>query len=115
MTWKHYLCTISDNADSVLIDDRFAEQLPVGEMPRLTWCGVYGNEPTEGAFWNPEETVLLDRIENDLIKLAQEFGHGWAVYVLRIATSGIREYYLYHADQSTAVIALRYPSRKHST
>jgi len=98
MTWQHYLCEISDKPASVLIDDRFADQLPVNEMPRLSWFGVYCNEPHEGAFWNPDETIPLDRLEKDLIKLSEQFGHGWAAYVLRLATPGIREYYLYHTD-----------------
>jgi hypothetical protein len=100
MAWHHYLCEISDKPASVLIDDRFAEQSPVGELPRLSWFGVYCHEPTGGAFWNSAETVLLDQVEKDLIKLSEQHGHGWVVYVLRIATPGIREYYLYHADHA---------------
>ena len=41
------------------------------------------------------ETVDLDTIERDLIGLWGTFGYGWAVYVMRIATRGIREYYVY--------------------
>jgi Family of unknown function (DUF695) len=52
----------------------------------------------KGTFWNPEESNPLDRLENDLLKLSEQFGHGWAVYVLQIVTPGIREYYLYHAN-----------------
>ena len=98
MTWRTYLCEISDKSALVLIEDRFADQFPVDELPLLSWFGVYCNKPTEGAFWNPDETNLLDRLENDLLKLSEQFGHGWAVYVFRLATTGIREYYLYHTD-----------------
>ena len=100
MAWRHYTCEISSKPASVLVDERFAHQLPVKELPRLSWFGVYCQQPTGGAFWNPEEADALDQLENDLIRLAETFGHGWAVYVLRIATPGIREYYLYHADQA---------------
>lgn len=37
----------------------------------------------------------LDTVERDLIGLCGTFGNGWAVYTMRIATQGIREYYLY--------------------
>jgi hypothetical protein len=100
MAWRHYTCEISGKPASVLIDERFAHQYPVKELPKLSWFGVYCNQPTGGAFWNPEEADALDLIENNLIKLSETFGHGWAVYVLRIATPGIREYYLYHAEQA---------------
>lgn len=100
MAWKHYICEISGKPASVLIDGRFADQLPVKELPQLSWFGVYCQQPGGAAFWNPEETDVLDRLENDLIRLSETFGYGWVVYVLRIATPGIREYYLYHADQA---------------
>jgi hypothetical protein len=100
MGWKHYICEISGKPAFVLIDERFANQSPIKELPRLSWFGVYCNLPTGEAFWNPEEADTLDRIENDLIRLSETFGHGWVAYVLRIATTGIREYYLYHADQA---------------
>ena len=100
MSWKHYTCEISGRRALVLVDDRFAQQSPIKQMPRLSWVGVYCNQPTGGAFWNPDETELLDRLEDDLIKLSEKFGRGWIVYLLRIATSGVREYYLYHDDQA---------------
>jgi Family of unknown function (DUF695) len=110
MAWRHYTCEISGKTASVLIDDRFAQHIPVKDLIRLSWISVYCNQPTCGALWNPEETDSLDRIEHDLIRLAEIFGRGWAVYVLRIATPGIREYYLYEADQAEltkAFIALK--------
>lgn len=100
MAWRHYICEILGKPASVLIDDRFAHQSPVKELPRISWFGVYCNQPTGGALYSPAESDILDRLENELIKLSERFGHGWAIYVLRIATPGIREYYLYHADQA---------------
>jgi hypothetical protein len=115
MAWTHYSCEISGKPASVLIDERFAPQFPIRELPRLSWFGVYCNQPTGRAFWNPEETDDLDRIETDLIKLSETFGHGWAVYVLRVATHGVREYYVYHADQAElskvfSALKARYPN-----
>lgn len=38
---------------------------------------------------------MLDRIENDLLELVSQFGHGWAVYTRRLASAGLREYFFY--------------------
>ena len=100
MAWRHYTCEILGKPASVLIDEGFAQQSPIRELTRLSWFAVYCSQTTGGAFWNPEEADVLDRIENDLINLSETFGHGWAVYVLRVATPGIREYYVYHADHA---------------
>jgi hypothetical protein len=67
------------------------------------------------SFWNPDESESLDSVESDLIRLWHGCGHGWAVYVMRIATHGIREYYVYAggtADFSSVVARMRtlYPS-----
>lgn len=107
MSWRHYTCDISGRPASILVDERFAHQSPVTEMPRLSWFGVYCNQLSGEAFGNPEEADTLDRLENDLIKLSEQFGHGWVVYVLRLATPGIREYYLYHADHADLSAALK--------
>jgi hypothetical protein len=40
----------------------------------------------------------LDRIENDLLRLCGVHGNGWAAYVQRLDTPGIREYYVYFGD-----------------
>ena len=85
MSWRHYTCDISGTTASVLVDDRFAHRSPVEGMPWLSWFGVHCNQPTDGGFWNPDETDMLDRLENDLLKLSEQFGHGWVVYVLRLA------------------------------
>jgi hypothetical protein len=74
-------------------------------LPYLSWISVFCNQAAGDGLWNPEETDSLERIEDDLIRLAQIFGRGWAVYVLRIATPGIREYYLYEADQAELIKA----------
>ena len=42
----------------------------------------------------------MDAIESDLIRLCGAFGNGWAVYVRRLATPGLREYYVYFGDHA---------------
>ncbi len=98
MTWKTYTCQISNKPAIVLVDNRYAIQTPMRKLPRLSWFGVYCNLPVGNGCWNPDENEILDKLEDDLIELCGIFGRGWAVYLLRIATPGIREYYIYHSD-----------------
>lgn len=95
MPWLQRTTEIEKRPAGVLIDDRFRGSLPVRELPRLAWFGVHCRRDPGSSFWHPDETAALDAIEQDLIRLCEQFGRGWAVYVMRIDTRGIREYYLY--------------------
>src|SRR3954469_23753409 len=95
MPWSHRTTQIESRPAGVLIDDRFRGSLPVRELPRLAWFGVYCRQDPGGGFWHPDETASLDTIESDWIRLCDQYGHGWAAYVMRIDTRGLREYYLY--------------------
>jgi hypothetical protein len=95
MPWTHRTTEIEGRLAQILIDDRFKASAPVRELPRLAWFGVYCQRNPGTALWDPEESDRLDAVEDDLIRLCDQFGQGWAVYVLRIATRGIREYYVY--------------------
>lgn len=110
MAWSHRTTQIDSRPAQVLIDERFQSQAPVHELPRLTWFGVYCCSDPGGGFWHPDETAALDAVEDDLIRLCDQFGRGWVVYVMRIATRGIREYYFYSdqtADLAAAAESLR--------
>lgn len=110
MTWRTYTSEVSNKPAIVLIDQQFENRFPVPELPLLSWFGVYCNLPPDGSCWAEAETDSLDHVENQLIELAGQFGRGWAVYVFRIATPGIREYYIYHsseAEMSKAYDALK--------
>ena len=95
MPWSHRTTEIEKRPAGVLIDDRFRGSFPIRELPRLAWFGVYCRQDPAGSFWHPDERATLDAIEQDLLRLCGKFGRGWAVYVMRIDTPGIREYYLY--------------------
>ena len=95
MSWSQQTTQIESRPAGLLIDDRFRASSPVRELPRLAWFGVYCRHDPGGGFWHPDETDSLDAIEEDLIRLCDEFGRGCAVYVMRVDTRGIREYYFY--------------------
>ena len=106
MPWSNRTTQIDNRPAQVLIDDRFRTSAPIRELPRLAWFGVYCRQDPGGAFWHPDESATLDAIEQDLIRLCGEFGCGWAVYVMRVATRGIREYYVYLGDGAALAQAL---------
>ena len=95
MTWKSQQIEIDARPALILVDMRFSARAPMPELPRLCWLGVWNARPSQGAFWDPDESSALDGFENDLLGVAQQLGHGWAAYVLRICTSGMREFYFY--------------------
>ena len=95
MPWTNRNVEIEGRLAQVFIDDRFKTSAPLEELPRLAWFGIYCQRAPGAGFWDPEETDSLDAVEDDLIRLCEQFGKGWAVYVLRIATRGMREYYVY--------------------
>lgn len=100
MAWKSYFCEIEDRLASVLIDRRFENEFPLKELPKLFWVAVFANSPGDGSFWHPDETPALDDIEGNLLKLAESFGNGWIVYVIRIDSVGVREYYFYYGKNA---------------
>jgi len=101
MAWIHYACELKGNRAQILIDDRFRSTAPVTKLPKVAWFGIYCRQSPDGAFWHPDEGPDLDAIEGSLVSLCQEYGNGLAVYVVRIATQGIREYFIYYGEGAT--------------
>jgi hypothetical protein len=64
-----------------MVDDRFAANPPVDQLPQLAWFGVYCARPPRGGFWDPDEEGELDAIEKDLVRLCEHHSNGWAAYV----------------------------------
>ena len=95
MAWETIQTRVGEKPAIVLVDRRFATQAPVAELTRLCWVGIWCATSPGDHLWNPAEAAILDAIEDDLLILADQFGHGWAAYVLRICTRGIREFYFY--------------------
>src|SRR5688500_1722724 len=100
VSWTHYECEIKERPALVLVDKRFVGCEPPSDLPKLFWLCVYMRLPPGGSFWDPDETDVLDKLEDDFIDLLSDNARGQAAYVLRVATPGLREYYVYH---STAV------------
>src|SRR5581483_4040338 len=98
MTWRAKSLSIDGRPAHVLLDDKFAPAPPCEQLPHLAWFGVYCIRDPGSAFWDPAEGPRLDAVEDDLIRLAATHGNGQAVYVQRLDTRGLREYYVYFGD-----------------
>ena len=99
-SWTYYECEIKERPALVLVDKRFVGCEATSALPKLFWLCVYTRLPPGGPYWNPDETNVLDKLEDDFFDLVRDNARGHSRYVLRIATHGLREYYIYH---STAV------------
>lgn len=114
MAWKTYNTLIENVPAVVMVDTRFARSAPLEELPRMTWVAVYTNlEPLPGEVWDPDETSALEAVEADLLKTFETHGEGWTVFVLRISTPGLWEYFLYHAAQVSASAAVLEIQQQH--
>ncbi len=84
-----------------MFDSSYRGRVPVKELPFLLWFGVCCKNPPQGALWDPNETESLDKLEDDLLATVERWKPGWAAYPLRIATPGLREYYIYVNDETS--------------
>jgi len=95
MTWRHFNTELAGHRAGVLLDDRFASGPPSASLPELGWFGVYCRLEPGSAFWHPDETEELDAVESNLLRLCSLTAGDGAAYLRRVATRGIREYYIY--------------------
>jgi hypothetical protein len=98
-----------------MVDDRFAANPPVDQLPHLAWFGIYCATNPAGHLWNPDEGPQLDAVESDLVSLCGRHGNGWAAYVHRLDTPGLREYYVYFGNGAAMERVLPELKAKHET
>lgn len=98
MAWKTFETYVAGKRALLLLDVRFAKSAPAADLPRLNWVGVWTKQPPGAGLWDPSEGDALDALEDELIRCLDAAGQGWAVYLLRICTAGLREYYVYSSD-----------------
>src|SRR5512139_3420448 len=103
MTWQLYDTEIPGKQSQALIDDSF-----VGDLPNIAWIGVWCQPEPEGQYWPPEETDILQQIEDDLPGLANEHSNGRAEYVRRLISVGQREYISTMAARRSSTMLRRY-------
>jgi hypothetical protein len=96
--WNVYYCEVSGRPAQVIVNTHYPEEPPFEQLPFPLWFAIYCNKPPGPAFWDPDETELLDEIEDDLLATVASWKQGCVFYSLRIATPGLREYYIYAKD-----------------
>ncbi len=110
MTWTVHQREVEGKTAQILIDDYFAAHAPVKDLVMLSGFSLYCRLEPVNTLWHPDEGDTLDIIEERLINLCEKYAHGWSVYVMRMATFGVREYYFYHspdAELSRAYLELQ--------
>ena len=96
MTWQLFEITQADGQPlQMMIDDRFRADLPGEELPTLSRIRAWCEQPTDGYYWAPDESQEIEDVEEAVLARADEFGEGWAVYVMRRAVPGCLDYYFY--------------------
>jgi hypothetical protein len=98
MAWRTALLNFDGKPGHTMVDDRFAGSAPMDQLPHLGWFGLYCAKPPGAGFWDPTEGDQLDAAEKELIGLCHRHGNGWAAYVHRLDTPGLREYYVYFGE-----------------
>jgi hypothetical protein len=101
MTWQLFELKQADGQPlQMMLDDRFRPELPGEELPTLTRIRAWCRKPAEGYYWHPEESADIEKVEDDVLARADEFGEGWVVYVMRRAVPGCLEYCFYSGGDS---------------
>ena len=100
MTWTVHQREVEGKTAQILLDDYFAAHAPVKDLVMLSGFSLYCRLEPVNTLWHPDEGDTLDIIEERLINLCEKYAHGWSVYVMRMATFGVREYYFYHSPDA---------------
>jgi len=102
MPWNQKEIQVANRVANLLLDSRFCDKAPINELPQIHWFGVWCQRavPSDRFVADAEEHTLL-HLERKLIEIAGQVSNGWAVYVMRIMSQGLLEFYLYARDSST--------------
>jgi hypothetical protein len=100
MPWQLHDLAQDGNPVQLLLEDRFQDNLPGAELPRLSRLRVWFAQAPEDYFWHPDESAKIDQIEDDLMRLAEQHGDGWAVFVHRRAERGFFDYFFYSGGEA---------------
>lgn len=104
MTWLQANVRLQDREAHLLVDDRFGANLPKSQLAYINWFGVWFMGPTPPDRYVPEsEESTFKALEQRLIQTAGAVSNGWAVYCIRLLSTGIVEFYMYSRDAQTLV------------
>ena len=100
MAWQLHDLLESGKPVQLMLEDRFRNDLPGAELPRLVRLRVNFIQPAEDYYWHPDESAKIDDIEDQLLQLADQHGEGWVVFVQRRAEAGCLDFYFYVGSEA---------------
>jgi hypothetical protein len=100
MTWTVRARDVEGKSAQILIDEQFALHAPVKDLVKLSGFSLFCKLEPTNTLWHPDEGDALDLIEGRLIGLCEKYSQGKSLYVMRLSTFGVREYYIYHAVEA---------------
>lgn len=98
MAWQLHELQRDGKPVQWMLEDRFRNDLPGDELPRLMTIRVGFAQTPADYFWHPDESAEIDQIEDDLLRLANQHGDGWVVFVQRRTESGFMDYFFYAGE-----------------
>lgn len=113
MSWKVYTREVEGKQAQILIDDHYDWTAPVENLVLLSGFSLYCNVLPENTLWHPDETEALDTLEERLLDFCEKYSQGWSLYVMRMTTFGVREYYIYHSEQADLQAAFMAMTKMH--
>lgn len=102
MTWQEASIKLNDRDVYAVLDAHFSDMAPIIELPCLNWLGLWPPKPvsSEANDSKKDDSWFLE-VEPHILEIASTISDGWAVYVARLVTRGVTEYYFYTKDEST--------------
>ncbi|SRR5581483_4797957 len=99
MAWQRKDGRLAGRRAEISIDLRFRKEAPVADLAMLHCVAVWCRESSTRERFIPvsEQGALLE-IERELKSTAHRLSNGWAVYVMRIVSTGQIHYYFYARD-----------------
>lgn len=95
MTWLLFELQQDGKPFQLMLEDRFKAVTPGDELPTLSRLRVWCAKDPGDFYWHPDESTEIDKIEDDILRLADQYGEGWVVYVHRRAVPGCLDYFFY--------------------
>ena len=100
MPWQLFDTEQNGQPVQMMLEDSFRDEVPGAELPKLSRIRVWFAKTPDDYFWHPEESNAIEDIEDALLRLADQYGDGWAVFVYRQAERGFFDYFFYAGGEA---------------
>jgi len=113
--WESFVCNVNDVIASVFVDLSLQHVAPIADYPVFAWLFIRlhqpkGDGPSKGLSEDSEFEALC-KYEDDVTLAVSQ--HDDCVYVGRITTSGMRQFYFFIAENTDFKSMIDEVLRKH--